>query len=250
MYDLSLNISPVACTSRHITVMPYSKSLGLIFVAIPKTGTTSLTRALRYLQQPQGEPLQLVKEQITGEYRKIHRLDEIGDRKPGWAKHLSALQIKYILGDDEFNRCLKFSVVRNPWARMVSRYFFTHVDSEPSAAEKRRRGTSRNFQKLDFESWIRLRWKRYKKGRRVNSQLHKLTDLDGQILVDHIGRLESVQDTLDWVTQEIGVDRIEMPYVNGTRKGHYTRFYTRHSREMVEEMCRQDIEYFNYQFDA
>lgn len=249
MYDLSHLISPVASTSRHITAMPYSKSLGLLFVAIPKTGTTSLTRALRYLQQTQEEPLQLVNEQITREYRKNHRLDEIGDRKPGRAKHLSAIQIKYILGDDEFNRCLKFSVVRNPWARMVSMYFFTHADSEPSIAEKRRRGTSRNFHKLDFEPWVRLQWKQYKMGKRANSQLRKLTDLDGQILVDHIGRLESVQDTLDWVAQEIGVDRIEMPYVNGTRKGHYVRFYTRHSQEMVEEMCRQDIEYFNYQFD-
>jgi hypothetical protein len=228
--------------------MPYSKSLGLIFVAIPKTGTTSVTRALSRIEPSEGGLL-LLNELIDQEYRRKYRLNEIGDNKPGRGKHLSALQIKYILGDEEFDRCLKFSVVRNPWARMVSRYFFTHVESEPSDEEKVRRGTTRKFHDQEFETWISKRWLRHKAGKRQNSQWRKLVDLDGQLLVDHVGQLESVQDTLDWVSEQIGVERIVMPHVNGTRKGHYVKFYNDRTREMVADMCSQDIEFFNYQFD-
>lgn len=228
--------------------MPYSKSLGLVFVAIPKTGTTSVTRAMHDISKPFGG-LQLVNEYVDDEYRRKYRLHEIGDNKPGRAKHLSALQIKYILGDEEFERCTKFSVVRNPWARMVSRFFFTHKQSEPSDEDKIRRGTTRVFHDMEFEAWIESRWKRYKSGKRTNSQWGKLVDKNGTLLVDRVGRLEDVQPTLDWVTDTVGVERVQMPHVNGTRKGHYVKFYNDATREMVADMCGKDIEFFDYQFD-
>jgi hypothetical protein len=228
--------------------MPYLDTLGLVFVAIPKTGTTSVTRALHGICQP-GHPPQLVKEEIDARFRERYNLNEIGDKKPGHAKHLSALQLKYILGDAEFARCTKFSVVRNPWARMVSRYFFTHVDAEPSDEDKLRRGTSRKFHNKDFEQWVSRVWKRHNAGKRNAGQLAKLVDLDGQLLVDHVGRLENVQSTLDWVSRRLGIEPIQMPHVNGTRKGHYAQFYNSSTRDMVAEICRQDIEYFGYHFE-
>ncbi|MEZ5572547.1 MAG: sulfotransferase family 2 domain-containing protein [Halioglobus sp.] len=228
--------------------MPYSDSLGLVYVAIPKTGTTSITHALHRICPPEN-PLRLVKEDIDAQFRDKYNLNEIGDSKPGKAKHLSAIQIKYILGETEFARCTKFSVVRNPWARMVSRYFFTHVESEPSQSEKLRRGTTRRFHDKDFDIWIKNIWKRHKLGRRKNSQLAKLVDLDGRLLVDHVGQLEDVQSTLDWVAEQLGIEPIKMPHLNGTRKGHYAQFYNTSTKDMVAEICRQDIEYFNYRFE-
>jgi hypothetical protein len=228
--------------------MPYSPSLGLVFVAIPKTGTTSVTRALHDASGPD-DNLQLLKEVVDTPFRKKYKLNKIGDKKPGRAKHLSALQIKYILGDEEFARCTKFSVVRNPWARMVSRYFFTHVESEPSDTDKVRRGTTRQFHDKDFEAWIKNIWTRHQSGQRKNSQLAKLVDLDGELLVDHVGQLENVQSTLDWVSKRIGItEPLTMPHVNGTRKGHYAQYYNQSTRDMVAEICQQDIEYFGYQF--
>lgn len=252
--------------------MPYSEQLGLIFVAIPKTGSSSLVNALKTLQSPHGQELQLLREFVDKPYRKRYKFNEIGDPKPGRTKHLSALQIKYVLGQEEFDRCLKFSVVRNPWSRILSRYFFNHVDAEPTAEQKRKRHTSRRFHNLDFETWLTRRWRRNKLtrlprkliprrayndgrlpvdpvGRFSSNQIHKLVDQDGRIIVDHIGRLEQVQDTLDWVCSKTGTDRIEMPHINGARRGHYASFYNQRTREMVEEMCQEDIAYFNYQFE-
>jgi hypothetical protein len=229
--------------------MPYMPSLGLVYVAIPKTGTTSLNRALRDMYEPSGNKVQLLREKIDQKFRAKYRLDEIGDKKPGHAKHLSALQLKYILGDEEFARCTKFSVVRNPWARMVSRYFFTHVESEPGLLEKLRRGTSRKFHEREFEPWIEKVWARHQSGERKNSQLAKLVDLDGNLLVDYVGRLEDVQATLDWVSERVGVGRMSMPHINGTHKGHYSQYYNQATKDMVAEICKLDIEYFGYQYE-
>lgn len=229
--------------------MPYSKSLGLIFVAIPKTGTTSVSHALKDISDRNGEELRLLKEYVDDDFRSRHRLDEIGDKKPGRTKHLSALQLKYILGEQEFARCFKFTLVRNPWARIVSRYFFTHRQSEPSEEEKVRRGTTRKFHDKEFEVWVRDRWKKFRSRGKGNDQLDKLTDLDGQLIVDHVGRLENVQACLDIVCDRLGVDRIEVPHVNGTKHKRYIDYYTDETRDMVAEMCRRDIEYFGYSFD-
>lgn len=186
---------------------------------------------------------------LTQPIEKKYRLDEIGDSKPGRAKHLSAVQIKYILGEAEFNRCFKFTLVRNPWARMVSRYCYTHVEAEPSLLEKLRRGTTRNFHDLDFDAWLGKRWKYHQSGKPATSQLEKITDLEGHLLVDHVGRLESVQDTVDRVSREVSISRLEMPHKNRTQQGHYAQHYNQHTRDMVAEICRQDIEYFGYQFE-
>ena len=67
---------------------------------------------------------------------------------------------------------------------------------------------------MEFSTWIEFVYARHRLGIRTNSQLGKLTDLKGKLLVDHVGQLENVQDTLDWVSEKINIDRIEMPHVN------------------------------------
>ncbi|MFT4614978.1 MAG: chondroitin 4-sulfotransferase 11 [Bacteroidia bacterium] len=227
--------------------MPYSPELGIVFVAIPKTGTTSITRALKVVSKERGG-LQLLNEHIDKPFRKKYKLNKIGDKKPGHAKHLSAIQLKYILGEEEFERCTTFSVVRNPWARMASRYFFTRADNEPTKKDKIRRGTTRSFHDMEFERWLERIYKRHRIGKRKNSQIIKLQDLEGNLIVDRVGKLEDVQSTLDWVSETSGADRMKMPHVNGTRKGDYAQFYNDVTREMVAEVCREDVEGFGYVF--
>ena len=152
--------------------MPYSPSHHYVHVAIPKTGTTSLISALQELHARDGGSVELCHERITPEFRERHRLNEIDDPHPGRTKHLSATQLQYILGDECYDRCFKFSIVRNPFARLVSRYFFSHVDNEPSDDDRRVRGTTRKFHDLDFRSWLERRRKRGKERRRSHrSQL-------------------------------------------------------------------------------
>lgn len=230
--------------------MPYSKHLKFIHVAIPKTGSTSMVNALANLNQTHEAELTLVNEKINPAFRQQFNLNKIGDSKPGKAKHLSAIQLKYILGDEEFDRCFKFSIVRNSWSRMASVYFFHHADYEPSSEEKIRRGTTRKFHKLDFDSWVTKKYSNYKnKNKNKSSQLSKLTDLEGRLIVDYVGRLDTIQPSLDYICSKVGVKPISMPHTNGTNKTHYSHLYSQKTRDMVHEMCLTDIEYFNFSFE-
>ena len=157
--------------------------------------------------------------------------------------------MNYVLGEEEFRRCFSFSLVKNLWDRMASRYFFERADNEPTAAEKKQRGTTRKFHNLDFDSWVRRERQRHRRGRGVQCQLNKLLDLKGRVLVDYVGRLESIQDALDYICQKIDGPRRTMPHVNGTRMGHYSHIYSASTRAMVEEICQIDIDYFGYSFE-
>jgi hypothetical protein len=131
----------------------------------------------------------------------------------------------------------------------VSQYFFTHQDLKPNFLDRVRRGTTRKFHDLGFEAWLSNRWIKYQQTGAARSQLSKLTDLDGSLLVDHVGQLEDVQDTLDWLTGRLGMGRIGISHINRATKSHYASYYTPRTRDMVEEMYREDIEYFKYQFE-
>lgn len=229
--------------------MPYSSAHGYVHVAIPKTGTTSLVRAQHELHDRDGGVLELVNDDITPEFRERCGFDALGDPQPGRSKHLSAPQIRLVLGDVEYERCFTFTVVRNPWERMVSRYNFTHVKSDLGEVERARRGTTRSFHDLEFEPWLERAWKRHRNGKGPRSQLSKLADPEGRLLVDHVGRLSRLQETMDLLCSRIGVDPIEVSRVNPSRRSKaYADFYTDRTRSMVEEIHQTDIEFFGFSF--
>jgi len=230
--------------------MPYSERFGLVHVAIPKTGTTSVVNALHRLHKLHGGALTLIKEKVDAPFRKRHRLDEIGDPRPGRAKHLSAIQLKYILGE-AYERSFSFTFVRNPWARTVSRYFFTRIENRPPLWERLRRGTTRTFHKKDFNEWLRGRAAAAEKDGGLRNQIDKLSDLEGRLIVNSVGRLEDVQNGFARVCERAGVEPIEVPHVNGTGQGRrYASFYDDWSRDLVLDLYRRDIEAFGYEFGA
>ncbi len=229
--------------------MPYSPTHHYVHVAIPKTGTTSLVRALHDLHHRIGGSLELVNDQITEAFRAEHGLDVLGDPQPGRAKHLSAPQLQAILGEEEFARCFRFTVVRNPWERMVSRYNFTHVRSEPSDEEKLDRGTTRTFHDLEFEPWLDRIAYRALRGKGPRSQLSKLIGPNGEVLVDHIGRLTDLQGTVDLLCSRLGVEPEPVRQVNpGTRSKPYADYYDDRTRDIVADIHRVDIEHFGFTF--
>jgi hypothetical protein len=230
--------------------VPYSERFGLVHVAIPKTGTTSLVHALHRLHDHHGGELTLVKEKVDRAFCHRHGLDTLPGRHPGRAKHLSALELATVLGE-RYREGFSFSFVRNPWARTLSRYAFCHAENRPSLLARWRRGTSRRFHREEFHDWLRRRARQAEKKGGLPSQLDKLSDADGRLIVDYVGRLESVDDGFARVCREAGVPSIKVPHHNGTGRGHrYTEVYDAWSRDLVADLYRRDIEAFGYEFEG
>jgi chondroitin 4-sulfotransferase 11 len=181
---------------------------------------------------------------------------EIGDRGPWRAEHLSAIQIKYIVGEEEFNRCFKFSFVRNPWSLCISKYHFSLEENRPSPRKVLKRvfrgkgRPRRKFHEMSFEDWMAKHYAGFKNEGRDCNQLVKLTDLDGNVIVDVVGRLECMQEDFSAMCNRIGLPNLKVPHKNKTKHEHYSVYYDHETREMVADLYRRDIEYFGYAFES
>ena len=206
-----------------------------IYTKIGKTGSTSVASALTSVAQYEGNDFR-----HNGHY---HLLDDI---------------------DNTTQNYFKFTFVRNPWARCVSRYFYikqkkgkrtknyrnsTFKEFILSQVPPYNKNDKRKFL-LDY-SWCRhsLNLQRiYEQSHPFENQLDWIIDKDGKILTDFIGRVENFQEDLDVVCDKIGIPRQKLPYRNKSKHKHYTNYYTDETKDIVAKIYAKDIKHFGYEF--
>jgi hypothetical protein len=153
----------------------------------------------------------------------------------------------------------KFTIVRNPWDKVVSFYHY----------HQRRKWdifpwTTAN--EPDFNAFIRKLFiddegalaHEIFRGRsgdsthhlRLSNSLDWVSGPDGKILVDFIGRVESLQADFNEVCDRIGIKRRQLPHANRSSHKPYWEYYDDVSREIVAGRFRRDIDYFDYRFGA
>ena len=202
-----------------------------IFVHIPKTGGTSLAAAL---EERAARDDILIGDTPKAKRRKA-RLKHLAPRGRLW-KHSTLADVEGVV-DPEGH--FVFTLVRNPWDRMVSYYHwlraqgFDHLavalakrhDFPAFLATPHVRATSRNGQSASY-----------------------LTDIEGRYRGDLRARLESPDD-LDPLWDHLGF-RLEMPRLNPSdREADWRLYYDEQSAAMVAEDHAEDIAAFGYRFD-
>jgi len=165
-------------------------------------------------------------------------------------KHEYAYEVKSRIPDEIWQNCFKFSFVRNPWDRLASWYlhmkkhhtkpgdnpFFDYLLSIGDTFE--------NFV-LYGDKTITTPW-----GDRnlFTNQFDQLS-LDDQLLVDFVGRFESLDSDWKQVLDRVGyTGEAKLPHVNAISRKHYRDMYTDRAREIVEEKYQKDINVFGYSF--
>lgn len=91
--------------------MPYLKEHNLLFIHIPKTGGTSIEKQFGIYHKWNMDILLNNKHQT---------INGISTTPQHWTPNL----IKDKLGEDIYNNCIKFTVIRNPYTRILSEYFY------------------------------------------------------------------------------------------------------------------------------
>ena len=126
----------------------------------------------------------------------------------------------------------KFTIVRNPWDKELSDYFFN---------KRLGRNVGSNLTEY-FNHPITNKpfWH--------ENQLTWITDENNNINADFIGRFESLQEDFNTICDAIGIPRQELPHKNKTKHKHYTEYYDDETRQIVAEKYAKDIEYFGYKF--
>ncbi len=205
----------------------------LLFVHIPRTSGTSVTKAL------------------TNRY---------GDRSPrDLRKHISGRTLCKTMAPEQWRLSYKFTIVRNPWARMVSLWkfhkgSFAAVESgrgnrsmeaigfqgeELKKIRKKIQHSSFDWWLLEFNrmhKWIPYRFNTGRLGLVTVPQTMWLTDD-----LDRIFRFEQLQEV------EATLD-IALPWMNASPSDDYHRHYNQESRDWVARVFATDIHRFGYHF--
>ena len=79
---------------------------------------------------------------------------------------------------------------------------------------------------------------------------HKLvTDLDGKVRLDFIGRFERLEEDFKKLCGKIGLN-VSLPHLNQSQHRDYRSYYTPELRDRVGEFFKRDVELFGYTFDG
>lgn len=224
--------------------MFYSEKFKLLVIGIPKTGTVSVQKALL-----EG----LDKE---GTCHGIH----IGDTKfyshqfkQGIINHARAREFKEVL-DPLYESLTTIAFIRNPYAKLVSAYFFTGSLPIFKLHKGRKKRLLRMFKysvsvlaakALPFKFWIYIYPYR--------SSMSYIAAEDGEIIVNYIGRTENLQEDLNQFLKESGVISretfLKVSRSNKSKHNHWANFYNSKTvLNKANKMMKQDIKFYESRF--
>lgn len=209
-----------------------------MFVHIAKTGGTSVRAALRpWRWSPKYTPALLLASFLSQATRPRHAL---GVKIP---RHAKAIAAKEMLPHEVFDGLFKFVFVRNPWDMQVSSYHHMKRSGSPIMEGIH-----------SFEDFLRMKLDperdyHFMLDISAEHQWEYLVDLRGNVIVDFIGRYETLEEDFQTICQRIGVAPPALPHRrHSADRRHYRDYYTDAMAEMVASHYRKDIELLNYEF--
>lgn len=201
--------------------MSISHNKKIILVHIPKTGGQSIHKALRIGKS---------KKNLFGFQ---------GDKE---YSHLTATEIREYIGSTIFDSYLKLAVVRNPFDRLVSEYHF------------KKKGDHRfiNVTNLSFEAFVlelgahfhRLKDFPQREINHFTPQADFVYDDNDNLLVDKLFKFEDFNTSIDSFIQKI--TGVQVPHINKTHHTQYSAYYSKKTKNIVEQIYRKDLEKFDY----
>ncbi len=148
--------------------------------------------------------------------------------------HISFQQVKSNLQAETWSSYFKFGFVRNPFDRYVSTCFFLNRRN-PGLA-----GNEAGFMRQALGNT------RFRQRVLVRPQHHLLTDDNGTLMMDYVGRYETLQESFDEICRHIGLAPSKLTRKNASRHRSYECYYDATLKQAVAGYYRKDFELFGY----
>jgi len=170
----------------------------------------------------------------------------------GFERHFTAHQIREAVGRERYEAYFKFTIERNPWEKIVSRYWaYAGVQQKPAYKRVPEWLTG---QPLTFRQWFELRvlqarfltFGHYRFPRHYDAYTE-----NGKPIIDFIGRYENLADHLAAISDRIGVP-IVLSESRGTKHHRarvpYTELFDARMNAIVERWFEKDLAFLGYRF--
>ena len=181
--------------------------------------------------------------------------NEFKKKNMRWSQHLGSEIIrKYLIEmnlEDCWDNYFKFTIVRNPWDMIISRYFQSNNKNEDIEITKK---NLLNFIKINelppqtagtVEKIITLN---------ISENLWIIT-IDKKLICDFHIRYENLKEDIEKVCNKIGITNYNLldlkNFRSNTRKQNnknYRKYYTEETKNLISEIYKDYINYFSYEF--
>lgn len=208
---------------------------GFWFIDIPRTSSSSIRAEL-------GKRYGIV-------YGKLKLIEKKHRSKQIFKDHTPAKQMKEILGPKLWKRIYTFTLVRNPWDRMVSLYHY-------------RRKVGRIPDDITFRDYIfclkdsKSKWGSEDGLFSYHGSYYGCSDYvldeNNEIIVDFIGKYENRRDDIAKIAAYIGCKSIGKLAIQKSAPSnkHYSDFYDEETRKIINTLYEKDISLFDYEFET
>jgi hypothetical protein len=191
-----------------------------IFIHIPKTAGTSI-------------------EQFLKEKGK-NNIEYIGVRNNRSLQHLTAFELKRELGPI-FTNYYKFSIIRNPYNRLLSEYYWTPLNIGYKAGET----------KADFITHVAniVKNKLYFNNIYNDHFIPQYLFLYGNgknILVDNVFKYEDLDESIKYLKHKINIDN-DLPFLNKSKGDIVKTYWNNRQKERIYKIYQKDFIVFNYE---
>jgi len=214
--------------------MIISKGRSYIFVHIPKTGGTAMALAL--------EERAMKDDILIGDTPKAikrrKRLKDVQTAGRLW-KHSTLSDIDGLVSTEELDQLTIFTLVRNPWDRLVSYYHWLldQTFDHPAVGLAKAHDFSGFLSDQHTQGSIK-----------ASPYGSYLVDASGLERAGHFIRLEHLDTDIAPVESHLGFT-LCLPHANASeRDADYRRYYTDDTAGIVATICAADIARFGYSF--
>jgi len=191
-----------------------SDNPNFIFVAVPKTGSCSIEEALGPLADPELQGL--------------------------FNKHATSMRLERELPPQRWRQSYKFAFVRDPYAWMHSWYRFRQRDNLKNPAHpfnKRYTGDT------SFNDFVQT----FSSNELMLKQSDFIARHNGELLVDFVGRYESLQQDFDLICERLGISKRQLNRINVSKSTRSTLdSLDTSSIKIINDYFSQDFDMFGY----
>jgi hypothetical protein len=164
--------------------------------------------------------------------------------------HQTILEYQLIFSRKEFSTYFKFTLVRNPWDRLVSAYHFLReggiAKTDMAWADKHL------FAYIDFDVFVKTWVNRdtIHSFQHFRPQYEYICGRQGRLLLDFVGYYENLDGDFAYIQDRLGISG-KLLFSNKTRsrRRDYRSYYDDDTAQIVSDVYAEDIRILGYNFD-
>ena len=196
-----------------------------LFIHVPKTAGNALQNVLKDYSEDTIT--------ATGEHQDgLERFEVASAASPRLRKHSTLAEYVAVYGRRTIDPLFRFSVIRHPWDRLVSFYFFAQ---ESTAPHWDRQGF------IEFVAGVKPANDFYLRGR-LDRWLHR----DGRRNLDGVIRFENLEGDFASICGQIGIPAANLPVRNRGAGGDYAQYYDAELGRLVAQRFAADFRLGDY----